>query len=172
MDEIKFVHLSDIAPSKLIDLMNNKKVAAQMPLLANGFTPKNCQEFLTDKKNIWKVHGYGPQGFIINGDFAGWGGLQPEKIIQTKPNTQSQQFDADFALVLHPNYWGWGAKIFNKIKAQGFGEFNLPSITILFPPTRLNSKAIERVGFVKDGESFVKGERFVKYRLMNTTKNN
>ena len=44
---------------------------------------------------MWDEHGYGPWAFIINGEFAGWGGLQPE------------QGEADFALVLHPDFWGW-----------------------------------------------------------------
>lgn len=33
-------------------------------------------------------------GFFVDGQFAGWGGLQQE------------DGDADLALVLHPDYWG------------------------------------------------------------------
>lgn len=159
MDELEFVHLTTIAPSKIIELMNNKKVGAQLPLLANSFSQTDCDDFLKAKKKLWDEHGYGPWAFLINGDFAGWGGLQPEQVMQ------QQQYDADFALVLHPNYWGWGRKIFDKIKAQAFGEFELSSITILFPPSRLNAKAIARVGFVKEGELTLKGEKFIRYRL-------
>jgi hypothetical protein len=36
---------------------------------------------------------HGPWAFIVDGKFAGWGGLQPE------------EGDADLELVLHPDYW-------------------------------------------------------------------
>jgi len=60
--------------------------------------------------------------------------------------------DADFTLVLHPDFWGWGFKIFNKIKTMAFNKMNLDSITILFPPSRTNIKAVTRFRFVNDGE--------------------
>jgi len=153
MDTLSFVHLSDIEENQIIELMNNQKVGEQLPLLSNSFSVENCRDFLKEKQKIWDTHGYGPWAFLINGKFAGWGGLQPE------------HGDADFALVLHPKYWGWGKKIFDKIRDQAFGGFGLDSITILFPPSRLNSKAISRLGFVEDGELNVKGENFIRYRL-------
>ena len=42
---------------------------------------------------------------------------------------------------------------------------NLASITILFPPTRNNSRAITRFGFVEDGKVNVDGEVFIRFRL-------
>jgi len=153
MDEIEFVQLFEIRQEQIIDLMNNEMVGKQLPLLAGGFSVENCQTFLKAKQQLWEVHGYGPWAFLINGAFAGWGGLQPE------------HGDADFALVLHPEFWGWGRKIFNKVKDRAFNQMNLSSITILFPPSRSNSKAITRLGFVEDGELTVDGELFEKFRL-------
>ncbi|MBL1404356.1 MAG: hypothetical protein COC00_000090, partial [Rhizobiales bacterium] len=94
MDTLSFVHLSDIEENQIIELMNNQKVGEQLPLLSNSFSVENCRDFLKEKQKIWDTHGYGPWAFLINGKFAGWGGLQPE------------HGDADFALVLHPKYWG------------------------------------------------------------------
>lgn len=153
MDEIEFVHLDEVEEQQLIDLMNIEAVGALMPLLAGGFTAAHCQAFLKAKKQLWDEHGYGPWAFLINGEFAGWGGLQPE------------QGDADFALVLDPKFWGWGRKIFNKIRDQAFNEMNLGSITILFPPNRQNSKVIMRFGFVEDGQVSVDGALFMRFRL-------
>ena len=113
MDGIKFVHLSKIKEQQLIDLMNNAQVGEQMPLLANGFSIENCQVFLKDKKKLWDEYGYGPWAFLIKGEFAGWGGLQPE------------QGEADFGLVLHPKYWGWGRKIFNVVKDNAFNQMTV-----------------------------------------------
>ena len=153
MDQIKFVHLSDIDENAIIDLMNNEEVGKLLPLLKEGFTSEHCKAFVKAKKKLWDEHGFGPWAFVINGRFAGWGGIQPE------------QGEADFALVLHPNFWGLGRKIFSKIKDQAFNQMNLASITILFPPTRNNSRAITRFGFVEDGKVNVDGEVFIRFRL-------
>ncbi|WP_419905059.1 GNAT family N-acetyltransferase [Kiloniella sp.] len=153
MDDIEFVHLFEIKEEQIIELMNNEMVGEQMPLLAGGFSSENCQAFLAAKKQLWDEHGYGPWAFLIKGEFAGWGGLQPE------------HGEADFALVLHPNFWGWGRKIFNKVRDRAFSQMNLNSITILFPPSRTNWKAITRMGFANDGEMTVDGELFKRFRL-------
>ncbi len=153
MDDIKFVHLFDVKEEQIIELMNNEMVGKQMPLLAGGFSPENCRDFLKAKKQLWDEHGYGPWAFLIKGEFAGWGGLQPE------------HGEADFALVLHPRFWGWGRKIFNKVKDQAFSQMNLNSITILFPPSRTNSKAITRMGFADDGQVTVDGALFTRFSL-------
>ena len=153
MDELTFVKLSEINEEDIINLMNNKEVGKLLPLLTGEFSTEDCKAFLKSKKDLWDKHGYGPWAFIIDGTFAGSGGLQYE------------QGEADFALILHPNFWGWGRKIFNKIKAQAFNENNIDSITILFPPNRTNSKAIIKLGFKEDGKLDVNDEIFIRYRL-------
>ena len=153
MNEIKLVHLNEIEEEKLLNLMNHEMVGKLMPLLKNGFSKENCKKLLDAKKELWEKYGFGPWAFIINGEFAGWGGLQPEN------------GEADFALVLHPDFWGWGFKIFNKIKNIAFEEMNIDSITILFPPSRTNSKAVTHFGFINDGELDIAGEKFIRLRL-------
>jgi len=39
------------------------------------------------------------------------------------------------------------------------------SITILLPPSRPNSKAITRFGFIEEGQLTIDDETFVKFRL-------
>lgn len=153
MNDITFVPLSDVAEGDIVALMTNPEVGKQMPLLAGGFSKETCRAFLDAKKRMWEERGYGPWAFLIKGEFAGWGGLQPE------------HDDADFALVLHPRFWGWGRKIFAKIRDQAFGEMGLKSFTILFPPSRLNAKAITRIGFEKEGQLMIDSAEFVRYRL-------
>ncbi len=145
MDEIRFVHLSEVNQQQIIDLMNNELVGKQLPLLASGFSAENCRAFLNAKKQLWGQYGYGPWAFLIKGEFAGWGGLQPEN------------GDADFALVLHPRFWGWGRRIFNKIKDQAFNQMQLDSITILLLPSRPNAKAVTRFGFIEEVDLTVDG---------------
>lgn len=155
-DAIQFVHLSEVEESDLVDLMNHEKVRAYLPLLSGGFTAAHCRAFREAKRRLWDEHGYGPWGILIHGSFAGWGGLQPE------------HGDADFALVLHPDYWGWGRRIFNRVRDLAFSEMDLESITILLPPNRPNSGAVARLGFNQDGETYVDGECFTRFRLVRT----
>lgn len=152
-DSVKFVHLDTIDKNKVINLMTNKKVGEQMPLLANGFSEEMYDAFISAKKKLWEDHGYGPWAFIINDHFAGWGGLQYE------------QGYADFALVLHPDYWGWGRVLFYKILDQAVSKHKLNSITILFPPSRKNWRAITRLGFKPFGEFNVGGYVFTRFIL-------
>lgn len=83
----------------------------------------------------------------------GWGGLQPEN------------GEADLRLVLHPNHWGKGKAIFDKILEKAFGEMGFETVTILLPPTRKRIKGLYRLGFKKDGELEISGEQFIRYRL-------
>ena len=94
MGEITFVHLSEMYEKQLIDLMNNPIVGKRLPLLGGIFSEENCRVFLTSKKQLWEEHGIGPSVVLVNNEFAGWGGLQPEN------------GEMDFALVLHPDFWG------------------------------------------------------------------
>lgn len=153
MDELKFVSLLEVKEKDIIKLMNDEKVKAQMPLLAKGFSSTDCKNFLITKKNLWDEYGYGPWAILINGNFSGWGGLQPE------------HGEADFALVLFSQYWGWGRRIFNRVKDWGFNEKELDSITVLLPPSRKNFNAILRLGFTPDGELGLNGQSFLRFRL-------
>ena len=58
--------------------MNNPLVGKHLPLLGGVFSEENCREFLRSKKQLWEEHGIGPWIVLVNNDFAGWGGLQPE----------------------------------------------------------------------------------------------
>jgi ribosomal-protein-alanine N-acetyltransferase len=90
---------------------------------------------------------------VIDGKFAGWGGLQYE------------DGDADLGLVLYPDYWGTGKIIYEEIIRRAFGEMGLESVTILFPPSRTRVKGILRLGFQLDGEVELYGEQFIRYKL-------
>lgn len=150
---LKFVALSEVAVADIMDLMNNPQVGAHLPLLTGHFSQDDCQKFLVAKQQLWDAYGFGPWAFLIDGAFAGWGGLQPEA------------GEADFALVLHPKFWGWGLKIFKRVKEEAFGPMQLGSITILLPPERKNAKAVTRMGFVEEGELTINGAVFRKFRL-------
>ena len=151
--KLEFKQLSEIKCSEYIALNTNPLVRRQMPLTSDKFDEDDCREWIAGKEKMWEEHGYGPWAFVIDGKFAGWGGLQPE------------EREADLGLVLHPNYWGYGKVIYKEIIRRAFAEMGLESVTILFPPTRTRVRGILRLGFQPDGEMEIAGERFIRYRL-------
>lgn len=153
---IKFKRLTEVAKADVIELMNNPLVRRQMPLLTGAFNNAEYKKFIADKEGLWIKDGYGPWAFVVDGAFAGWGGLQQEN------------GDADLALVLHPNYWGIGKKIYLEIVRRAFNQMNLSSITVVLPTTRVRVKGLLSLGFEEDGELIIKEERFIRYRLNNS----
>ncbi|WP_417784049.1 GNAT family N-acetyltransferase [Terasakiella pusilla] len=151
---IRFVSLSEGSlEGALIDLMNMPKVHRYLPLMTGPFTQADYRDFVTAKQAMWNQVGYGPHAFVIDGQFAGWGGLQPEN------------GEADFALVLHPDFWGWGKRLFKAVVAQAVQDNVLTSLTVLLPIERHNKNALVRFGFKEEGKVDITGKSFVKYRL-------
>ncbi len=156
---IEFKNLGEIEKSNIIDLMNNSLVRRQMPLLKGDFSEIDCDKFVASKEQMWEKHGYGPWAFVINNQFAGWGGIQPDN------------GEADLALVLHPDYWGMGKVLYKEIISRAFSELGLNSVQVLFPPSRTRIKGLLRLGFKKDKELEIGNERFIRYRLEKPVKN-
>ncbi|MDC8003918.1 GNAT family N-acetyltransferase [Aureisphaera galaxeae] len=156
---IEFIRLTEVEKSDIMELMNDPLVRRQMPLLQGDFTKDNCEAFVAAKEQLWAEHGYGPWAFMIKDQFAGWGGLQPE------------DGEVDLALVLHPDHWGTGKMLYREIIRRAFEEMGLPSVTVLFPPSRTRIKGFLRLGFKEDKEIMVGKELFIRYRLENPVKN-
>jgi GNAT superfamily N-acetyltransferase len=124
-----------------------------MPLARGEFGPAECAEFIAAKERLWQEYGYGPWAFVIDGQFAGWGGLQPEG------------GEADLGLVLHPKHWGAGKALYQAIISWAFGRLGFKSVTVLLPPTRTRLSGVLLLGFRPEGEVEIAGERFLRYRL-------
>ena len=154
--DLELRRLGAVDPADIVDLMNHPLVRRHMPLADGPFGAEECAAFVTGKENIWHEHGYGPWAFVIDGEFAGWGGLQPE------------DGDADLALVLHPRFWGHGRTVYERVLDEAFGPLGLDSVTVLLPPTRGGAHGIVRLGFRPDGETDIAGQRFLRYRLSRT----
>ncbi len=150
---IEFKKLEDIAKPAILELMNNPLVRRQMPLLQGDFTLQDCEKFVAAKKLMWQEHGFGPWAFVVENTFAGWGGIQPD------------DGEADLALVLHPNFWGIGKRLYKEIIDRAFNELGLSSVQVLFPPSRTRIKGLLHLGFRKEGELQIGNQPFIKFRL-------
>lgn len=124
-----------------------------MPLAPEHFDEADCRAFVEGKERLWQKHGYGPWAILIDGVFAGWGGVQPES------------GEADIALVLKPAYWGAGGQLIRVILGRAFRELGLDTVTTLLPPTRIRVRGLTRLGFIPAGTLDVGGQMFVRYRL-------
>jgi len=151
--DIEFRRLTDVSTADIVELMNQPSLRQFMPLLQEGFCDADCAAFVLAKESLWHDHGYGPWGFYVGGQFAGWGGLQPEN------------GEPDLAIVLHPRFWGLGRRLFEEIIGRAFGEMGFETVTALLPPSRTRVKGMTRLGFYRDGELEINGEMFVRFRL-------
>jgi len=152
-DVIRFGHLTEIEPARIIELMNDPAVRRHLPLARGRFSADDCACFVQSKERMWQERGYGPWAFCRGLEFIGWGGLQPEGD------------DADVGLVLHRSCWGVGRHLFARIISFAFQDLALDSVIALLPQTRLRGGGLERLGFEPDGVAVLSGERFVRFRL-------
>jgi ribosomal-protein-alanine N-acetyltransferase len=150
---LKLTRLSAVDPADIVALHNDPRVIRHMPLAPGHFDTALCAQWVADKERQWAQNGYGPWAILIDGAFAGWGGLQLEA------------GDADIALVLFPQYWGYGRAIYREIIRIAFDEMGLESVTALLPPSRVRTSGMLRLGFQPDGELMISDARFLRYRL-------
>lgn len=151
--DIQFKRLPEVDPAEIMALMNDPEVRRHLPLASGHFGAEQCQRFVEGKERMWEEHGFGPWAFMHGGEFIGWGGLQPEGD------------DADVGLILRPQSWGLGKRLYAMIVAYAFDELGLASVIAMLPPTRARGGGLQRLGFEPDGDVTVGGERFVRFRL-------
>ena len=78
---------------------------------------------------------------MVDGRFAGWGGLQPE------------EGDVDVAIVLHPDYWGLGKELFDWITAFAFEEKGF-DVAVTYTPPRKGEQIYYYNGIINSGVIF------------------
>lgn len=155
---IAFTRLTQISPAAIIGLMNDPAVRRHLPLARYEFGELDCDRFVATKEQMWEEKGFGPWAFLLDDEFIGWGGLQPEGD------------DVDVGLVLSRKYWGAGPAIYRRILTQAFEELCVDSITALLPPSRTRVAALRRLGFHEDGEIAIQGQHFIRYRLIRSSR--
>lgn len=151
--QIERKRLNEIDAELVIQLCNNPQIKKHMPLSKDNFDQDEYRKFINAKEKIWIDNGYGPWAYFVDGNFVGWGGLQPE------------DGEVEIALVLHPQYWGYGPLLFKDIIKYAFDILKLKSIIVLFPPSRTKIKGLIKLGFKKEAEVEIEGKKFVRFRL-------
>lgn len=153
MTEIRFARLVEVPNAEVMGLLNDPNITRHLPLAGDRFDEVTTRQWMEGKDAQWQQNGYGPWAVHVGNDFAGWCGFQREGT------------DADFAMILRPQFWGNGRRIYLKALAQGFQDFGFESIVVTLPPTRKVERVLHRLGFRHDGETEQWGHRFLRFRL-------
>jgi RimJ/RimL family protein N-acetyltransferase len=153
-ERVAFRRLGEICPDSIIELMNDPAVRRHLPLARGYFGVSDCESFVDAKERMWEESGFGPWAFVLDEEFIGWGGLQPEGD------------DVDLGLVLSRKHWGAGPALYRRILAYAFEELDVDSVIALLPPSRTRVAALRRLGFREDGEILIGDQPFVRYRLI------
>jgi RimJ/RimL family protein N-acetyltransferase len=153
LSDITFVRLSEIDPALLIAQMNDPLVKAHMPLAGPVFDKEFCLRWVAGKEKQWTENGLGPWAFLIDGEYAGWGGFQLE------------DFGWDLGLVLTPAFFGAGPAIARKLLEFAREDPRIDTVCCLLPPSRRHFGALRRFGAVADGTVDYDGKTFLRFRL-------
>lgn len=149
---VEWIDLSEIPPAALLALHRDPRVLHHLPLATGIFDAPACRVWLAEKARVWAVHGVGVRALRIDGQFAGWGGLQPEA------------GDLGLALVLSPRFWGHGPALCRALLDWAFDGLGRESVVVLLPPSRPRTRALARLGFQAEGEVVLDGQCFVRFR--------
>ena len=152
-EKVVFRRLGEIRQDSIIELMNDPAVRRHLPLARGYFGVSECKSFVAVKERMWEDSGFGPWAFVLNDEFIGWGGLQPEGD------------DVDLGLVLSRKHWGGGPVLYRRLLSYAFEELDVDSVIALLPRSRTRVAALRRLGFREDGEIVIEDQRFVRYRL-------
>lgn len=147
------MRLPEVRIENVLALLNEPRNARHMPL-ARAFARAEAAEWVREKDAQWIEHGIGPWAVLVDGVFAGWWGSETEGT------------GADFALVLRPDYWGWGTTVMGQALEKGFRSLGLDRVTISLPLTRNPHWVVTRCGFEPDGLTTHEGESFRRYLLL------
>ena len=151
--DITFTRLSEIQPDEIIAHMSDPIVAEHMPLLTFKWDMTAVSDFVAAKEAYWNRDGLGHWAILSNKQYIGWGGFQREGD------------EWDFGLVLKPEAFGLGIRVFKMAIEFAIADDRIPFVTFLLSPSRRNLRALERFGARFIDETEYEGAKFLKYRL-------
>lgn len=150
---ITFARLTQVSIEDLVAHMSDPRVAEHMPLLNFEWTAEEAHDFVTAKEETWSRDGLGHWAFLSDGAYVGWGGFQKEGE------------DWDFGLVLKPEHFGRGIRIYRQAIEFASADSRIDSVTFLIPPSRKKLGVLTRIGAEFVGDVEYAGVIFHQYRL-------
>lgn len=136
----------------LFQALNDKRIIKHMA--STGFTLELCEKIITEAIQHWQDHHIGSYAVLNKktNKIIGWAGFK-----------LWQQNEFEILIVLSPDYYGLGRKIYEELITQAKQEFQLDKIYILLPETRKSFSWVKRKGFKFVVDEIFNGESFKKF---------
>jgi len=148
MNNIEYLALEHMEPNKLMTIVNEDSVRTHL-VHHPYFDANSIQTWLNDKMRIDALPGCKVRGVAINGDLAGWCGIQPD------------DNGVEIAIVISKKFWGSGIAIF-KTLMHWAQELNHNEVLFHLLDSRREYKALAKIA-TKVHHTELLGRRFTTY---------
>lgn len=151
--EIELLSFEKPTIQQYFDLLNSPSVQRHMPLSAKSYSRTWVSNWIVSKSRTWPEKSSGPWSVWIEGEFAGWAGVEPSS------------GELSFGIVLLKSFWGSGARVIEFTLSRIRKEFpEHGSVLIELPISRRSDLYANRLGLQKIGIMELSGQQFVSYR--------
>ena len=147
---VTYASLREVSQTVLLDLMNDDKLRAHL-VDHPKFTEETLEFWVMEKTRIDAANGYRVRVILVNGNIAGWCGIQPDGE------------GAELAIILSSSYWGSGLRVFRDM-IRWSRELGHQEVVFHLLETRRKYRALEKMAKeVKESEWM--GRKFRTYIL-------
>ena len=122
MGTVEYLDFNKIDKNELLPLLNSKTVREHL-IDHELFTVDTLTTWMQSKMEVDATPGCRVRGIVINGELAGWCGIQPE------------DDKYELAIIIDEKFWGLGIKVFKEIMCWA-KELNHKVVYIHFLHTR------------------------------------
>lgn len=151
---IELLHFDRPTLEQYRNLLEDAAVNRYLPLASESYSDQWILDWISRKRMIWGNPELGPWSVWLNGEFAGWAGVEPDGEILS------------LGAVLHKHSWGNGRAILQAVcrkVSQLFPE--AIELEVELPVARGSARFASRLGLVRVGEKDIQGFSFDAYRL-------
>ena len=130
------------------------KVFKTLPYVGGHYSDEWIAGWIERKAETWPNPAFGPWSVWVDGEFAGWAGVEPDG-----PNLS-------YGIVLLKKFWGFGSEVTQK--AIGLIRESFPdadSMQIELPESRGSERFAKRLGLLFVGTIEMSGHKFMKYEF-------
>ena len=151
MSNIKYLKFNQVDPDALMKVVNEESLRTHL-VEHPYFDSKSIREWITDKTEVDAMDGCRVRVISIDGEIAGWCGIQPD----------GSGFE--IAIVISRKFWGSSIPIFKAIKSWA-SELGHKEVLFHLLETRREYKALAKMA-TKVCHSQLLGRRFTTYYFL------
>lgn len=139
--------------SQYASLLNSASVQRHMPLSDPSYSDEWISNWIKGKSKTWENPNKGPWSVWVNGQFAGWAGVEP------------CGDELSFGIVLLQSFWGQGELVVHSAFEKIQSEFpHALSVIVELPLSRKSARYSDRLGLIPLGTVEIAGQEFANYR--------